>query len=99
MKVLLYLDAVLTAFGAVMTVVTGVVCLLFGIYRDAAPAISHGIPSLLLVTMAFAMLMLASGTATLGIWRRRRWLWLAQAALVLVIPLTAELVWNGVQLR
>lgn len=97
MKVLLYLNAVLTAFGATMTVVLGVVCLLFGVYRDAAPAIGRGFPSLLLVTVAFTLLMVASATATVGVWRRRRWLWLAEAALAIAIPITASMVWTGVQ--
>lgn len=99
MKVLLYFNAVLAAFGAVMTVVLGVVCLLFGLYRDAAPQIGRGFPSLLLVTAAFVLLMAASGTATVGVWRRRRWFWLAQAALIVLIPVAAGMVWSGVQSR
>ena len=97
MKALLYLDAVLTAFGAVMTIVLGVVCLLFGIYHDAMPSIGRDLPHLLIVTIAFALLMAAAAAATVCLWRRHRWRWLAQAALVVVIPVTVILIRRGVQ--
>ena len=99
MKYLLYLDAVLAAFGAVMAVVLGVVCLIFGVYRGAAPAIGRDFPSLVMVTIAFAALMLVAGVATVGVWRRRRWLWLAQGGLVAAIPAIAAAVWTGVGAR
>ncbi len=97
MKLLLYLNAVLAAFGAVMTLCLAVVCLLFGVYSDATPAIGRDFPSLFLVTAAFALLMVISGAATVGVWRRQRWLWLAEAALVAVIPVAALMVRAGVQ--
>ena len=99
MKYLLYADVVVTAFGAVMTVVLGVVCLLFAVYHDAAPMIDRDLPSLLLVTVAFAVLMGAAGAATIGVYRRRRWLWWAQAGLVVLIPLIVGVVRAGLGSR
>jgi hypothetical protein len=85
-KYLIYLDAALAAFGAVMSVTVGFVALAFGLYLDAGPKIRAGLGGVLAITGCFVVLSLIAGAAGWGLWRGRAWHWLAQGLLVLALP-------------
>lgn len=87
MRYLLYLDAALAALGAAMSLCIGYVCLVFLLYRDAAPEVRSGLAPVLAVAACSVSLALIGGAATYGLWKHRSWHWLAQAALAVLLPL------------
>jgi hypothetical protein len=97
LKYLLYFDAALAALGVAMTVAVSYVCLVFGLYQHAEPAIRRGFPSLLVVSACFLALALIAGTATWGMWKRRRWNWWAQGLLGLALPVLFLITYSRLQ--
>jgi hypothetical protein len=97
LKYLLYLDAALAALGVAMTAAVSYVCLVFGLYQDAEPAIRRGFPGLLIVSACFLALALIAGAATWGLAKRRRWNWWAQGVLGVSLPVLFLIVYSHLQ--
>jgi len=91
-KYLLWLDAILAAFGGVMMLAIGFVGGMFWLYVDTSPKTKAGLPSVVIITVCFAVLFAVALAAFLGLRRRRRWHWAAQAVLMLSLPLIYEVV-------
>jgi hypothetical protein len=85
-RYLLYLDAALAALGAAMSLCISYVCLVYVLYRDAAPEMRSGLHPVLVVAACCLALALVAGAAAYGLWRRRAWHWAAQAALAAFLP-------------
>ena len=102
MKYLLYVDAVLAALGAAMTLPMIYLCLVYslmaaGKFPGALPTMRNGLDGVIEITVGFALLMALGGLATWALWKRRGWMWPAQGALALWLPVLYFVVRGSLQ--
>lgn len=81
MNFLRWWTVALMMFGATMALIMGVVCLLYYIYLDSAPALREQLPLLTNLVALFTVLGILGFTAFIPLRRQNRWMWPTQALL------------------
>lgn len=97
MNYLKLVNALLLAAAVTMTLVLGVVSLIYALYADETPRLGRELPGLLTITGVFAVYAVVTGFAFIGLLRQHWWRWLGQGAVVLVSVALSAFVWEFLQ--
>lgn len=94
MRYLLILNAALFALAVTLTVVLGVVCLLYGFHTELSSRVGAEMPSVIAATLAFGFIALFTGLAFWSLLKGVHWRWWGQGIGLLGLGLGSQFLYN-----